>query len=312
MCHGGCIVMTFFDAERLLVHTHDLAKSFIERHYPEEVSYFPLLWERFIADRLSGVDTEPLATPGHQIPRLGLPFAEHRSIELAGALATIAIWTVLCQLNLRGKSPELSSINSAIQASAVELGADDHLADELARELGPRLYEMFQKLGHGSARVYLEWLEEGLSAPESKILSQEEAIQIVGARHYDIVVNESAHTLRINGNQDAREILGIPGMQRAMLWLVLTHVHGYITFRDINSLRRPWSTDGAMLPEKSFYAYRHQLGRLLGPALRNRVIAKAREKSYFVEMTDVSFCWIRMEPDKRTSELLQGLGMPRT
>ncbi|MBP7936877.1 MAG: hypothetical protein KA354_19725 [Phycisphaerae bacterium] len=302
------MIMIRFDDDELRSLTHDLVRSFIERHYPEEVAYFPLIWQRFVKERVLDPGSGPVDNQERFAHRLGLPFAEDRGIDLAGALAVVAIGAVLHQLNRQGIAPDLSKIRMAIQCSSVELGAGDQLANELAQELGPQLHNAFQRLNEKTDSVYVERLESGMERPQGAQCSREEAARLCAGGHHDIIIDETVHKLWITGRQEM-EILQVPGMQRSMLWLVLTHVGDYIKLEEIESLRRPRKDEEPLL-DRSYYAYKDHLGRLLGLELRNRVIGDARERRYPVRTRAFSFCWIRAQSDPKSSELLQGLGTP--
>ncbi len=142
----------------------------------------------------------------------------------------------------------------------------------------------------------VQTLQQGnLSAPAYVV---EDDIQKFLRKSWDVLVYEPQDAIQVGRKRIV--LSGQPGMQRGMLWLCLTKVGTNIYESDIKSVCDfGGSTD--------IYQYRAQLAKLLGTALRNRVISRKQGTAYSVPSKTWSFCWIRTNRSPVSSDLLRGL-----
>lgn len=118
---------------------HDLAYSFIENYAPEEVAYFPLVWQEYSSKY------GKIPVSGASLSPLGLPFAEHIEIQLVSPFAILTLRATLTELIAHHRIPKIENVCAAVNACARELGAPQELAAEIAAFAGPELYDSFQK-----------------------------------------------------------------------------------------------------------------------------------------------------------------------
>jgi hypothetical protein len=304
--------------------TRQLAEQFVATYHGDELPYLGFIWDEFLARWGAGFPAQTTKAGRESVRKLGLGLEGDDAIPLAAPYVVATVAAVFAELRSRGSIPGLEQVKSAVRSSAMHFGAWKKLSDQLAETVGPKLWRAFSegkasgtaegpsaKQGRSTEKkVYLVSLLGGeLSNP--KEYQPRESVALLKNNSFEIVLNELELTLTVRARNCVaapRRIFQLPGMQRGMLWLVLTHVGNYIHHDSIGKLFRFTVSDD----RRRLYQYRTALGKLVGPHLRERMVRESTHYAYEVPTRGWSFCWIRQEEDPQLSALVTDLGSRRT
>jgi hypothetical protein len=134
-----------------------------------------------------------------------------------------------------------------------------------------------------------------------------DALSLIRRIRPDVVIDECNHFIKFHYGRrvETLAIIAVRKMQRGMLWLVLEHVGQYVEHQAIGNLFQFKVNETAA---NRIYQYRIELGELMGDKLRDKIMKQGTDKAYEICNTGWSFVWIRVESDRRRSELLRNIG----
>ena len=296
-----------WDAKALDSVCGDLAKGFIEAHYPVELPYFPIMWERFLEERGQVSKEENAIALRKKLRITGWPFAERGDYELAAPFAILTVSAVLCELNAKGFAPEMVDIEAAIRDSAGRFGADVKLTHELAENIGPKLFDLFHNadktqigdIVQDDHHVIVEWWDgENVSSecdpnPNHDTLDYSEVQTkfVPATNHYQLFVDETKLLLWV-GQQNRWRLLQRRHLR--FLYLVLS-AFGHsrkIPYESIVSI--VFEDHGA---DRDMYrgrirSVKSELNAKLDHVLGPYVIANKKQDLYSIQ-GQLPYCWIR-------------------
>ncbi len=283
-------------------------KIFLEIH-PEKDLWFDLAWEAF---EERGFDL-PVKGKAHVLPALAMSSDSDTAVK--ELIDHFAVFFEAFMVSFPVAREELlKRIQQVSQEHGEGLIATQGLVEKLNCHLplddGSEAQRIdLKKAAPSEKQVFVERLLKGeYTGPRSRSLRY--AKSVPSRASYDLVIDERNSTLYIRPSGDdlvKRDIFKLPGMQRGMLWLVLSHVSiGYLTHEDIGTTFG-YELGNRFDPQK-IYQCRIQLGKLLGDALRNKVLSEGVTKTYRISKENWSFCWIREHLDSGSSLLLRGVG----
>ncbi|MBM4103130.1 MAG: hypothetical protein FJ263_03645 [Planctomycetes bacterium] len=109
-----------------------IAESFIAKHAPDEIRYFPIIWNRFCSENLFSQRTSRVSI---------LTFAEQNNIGLISPSMLFVLKGVMFELKTKIDKPSLEKVRNAVRTCAVELGASNDIAVSLEQNLSVMIYE---------------------------------------------------------------------------------------------------------------------------------------------------------------------------
>lgn len=294
--------------DQIAAITHDLAQKFVEQYRPDELIYFPLLWETYVQH---GTKSNSQKAKG-LLAQLGLPF--EKGLNLISPLTIITIKAVLMEAGSFGRSPGLDQFRKAVTATAEAFGADPSLTAQMAKRIAPDLFALFQNLAEAEpskrdlrvdkseqapfGHVYVDWLFNNeyktaqlIPKPDQALLIQNNVPQCT------VAVDETKGKIQvwIGGTLKVESMADkVP----AMLWLAMTHVGTKIHFQKIRTLFD-------LKEDRDVYLGRNQLKRYFEYFWNENLMKESpRTQKYSVEETGWCFYWFRLDKNPRFSELV--------
>jgi hypothetical protein len=125
---------------------HKICEAYISSELPDEMGYFPVLWER-----LSGLDLERLTAEGRHEFR-GLPFVKEWGLDLVSQFVIITTIAVLSEMGKTSRPPDSSQLEKGVYACATALGLDQSRSRRLAVIISPQILQQWQQL-HEASRL---------------------------------------------------------------------------------------------------------------------------------------------------------------
>lgn len=293
-----------FSANELASHTHNFAKQFVEKYYPDEAVYFPLIWEKFLQQ---GKEIVSRKRKGFWTG-LGLPFAWEK-VPIKMPYILILVHAFFSEAKAMGQLPDLSKVQKIMALCAKETGMPDKILRQVMNDIGPEIQQYFERLASkgplqmeeatfpGNDWAYMDYLVPGGYAKAERIpFSQINKIK--SEQEYkicEIIVDEFDPYILLKPAQSET----LKRHTAGMLWLVLTHVGHHVTQEKIGLLFG-FNPRG----DERVHLYRNYLLKPLGADLRNRAIKGAKDRQHLIPRNGWSFYWFRRYPDPKLSVLV--------
>lgn len=292
-----------------------VAHAFAEAHHPDELPYFPLIWEE-CAKQIDVENIHPDQVDGTQLLRLGLPFADEQRLRLTVPQTILTIAAVLNQLRGMGVDPTEEQLNDAVRACARAFGVSKDETQKLVAHVSPALHHA---IGEGSSAGLLNltdpapasdardesparWVEWWLDGVHKRPVQDNDTLPVDDRRPVGVslVIDEIAgQFVGVNGPWSfgkctPRSLIG--------MWLALDRTGSHFSFADINTARGLPKTE--VLEERSVKKPVYEAQKLLTRLVGKPLIPKPKRQRYYIEMDAWSWCWIRSSESRLTSLLL--------
>jgi len=117
------------------------------RHYPEEIRYFRILWDKFVKQLLSSNNRSSQWQIDHSSTQAAVfAFARRKKLNLVTPFAVLTVGTVLQEMNLETGLPTFNQIKNAIRKCATEFGASPKVIGQMEHHIAGLLYSMFKQV----------------------------------------------------------------------------------------------------------------------------------------------------------------------
>lgn len=119
----------------------------------------------------------------------------------------------------------------------------------------------------------------------------------VTEEEYDMIIYEPKCqlTLKVDNERKLKDLRDPTFNQKAMLWLILTHVKsGTLSYDEIaRTFAFMKGIPEQHIKESRIRSCKHEMKRLLGDDLRDRIFGSQEYRGYLIKRVDWAFIWVR-------------------
>ena len=196
--------------KEIAVLARKLAEGYISSERPEELAYFPIVWDRIW--ELCGHDLRAAVKdgPGSRC-REALGFASGGPLRMASPIVIMTVLATLAELPNAVLAPDPMQVERGIAACARQFGLSDSDSSRLAKYVAPTLLQQWSELqGRAVSTGLVQEAGEGIIIKVSSIGSVD-----MGGRSYKLAQPQSrALLLDLVRHQDLHWIQGFVVFQR--------------------------------------------------------------------------------------------------